>query len=92
MRRRRQNSGDAESEKVSVQDLVEYIAKWVVDDPEAVVVSQRGEGGRVTVRLEVAQDDMGRVIGKDGRIANAMRTLLQVSSEQRDENVQLEIR
>ena len=75
-----------------MQELVEYIAKWVVDDPEAVSVSQRGRGERVTVRLEVDQEDMGRVIGKDGRIANAMRMLLTVSGDMRDTDVQLEIR
>ncbi|MXY79636.1 MAG: KH domain-containing protein [Chloroflexi bacterium] len=75
-----------------MQELVEYIAKWVVDDPEAVAVSQRGRGGRVTVRLEVDQEDMGRVIGKEGRIANAMRMLLTVSGDMRDTDVQLEIR
>jgi len=71
---------------------VEYVAKWVVDDPEAVRVSQRGREGRVTVRLEVDPDDMGRVIGKEGRIANAMRTLLTVSGDARDTDIQLEIR
>ena len=75
-----------------MQDLVEYIAKWVVDDPEAVAVTQRGRPGRVTVRLEVDQEDMGRVIGKDGRIANAVRTLLTISGDGRDTDVQLEIR
>ncbi|PZC44804.1 MAG: hypothetical protein DK306_001697 [Chloroflexi bacterium] len=75
-----------------MQELVEYIAKWVVNDPEAVQVTQRGRGDRVTVRLEVDQEDMGRVIGKEGRIANAMRTLLSVSGDLRDTDVQLEIR
>ena len=75
-----------------MQELVEYIAKWGGDDPEAVDVTQRGRGGRVTVRLEVDQDDMGRVIGKDGRIANAVQTLLTVSGDLRDPAAQLEIR
>ena len=75
-----------------MQELVEYIAKWVADDPEAVSVSQRGQGERVTIRLEVDQEDMGRVIGKEGRIANAMRTLLTISGDGRDTDVQLEIR
>ncbi len=75
-----------------MQELVEYIAKWVADDPEAVSVTQRGQGERVTIRLEVDQEDMGRVIGKEGRIANAMRTLLTISGDMRDTDVQLEIR
>ena len=75
-----------------MQELIEYIAKWVADDPEAVSVTQRGQAGRVTVRLEVDQEDMGRVIGKEGRIANAMRTLLTISGDMRGTDVQLEIR
>ena len=75
-----------------MQELVEYIAKWVVDDPEAVQVTQRGREGRVTVRLEVDPEDMGRVIGKEGRIANAMRRLLTISGDAHDTDVQLEIR
>lgn len=75
-----------------MQELVEYVAKWVVDDPEAVKVTQRGRGDRVTVRLEVDQEDLGRVIGRDGRIANAVRMLLQIGGDLRDTDIQLEIR
>ena len=75
-----------------MQELVQYIADWVVDDPDAVHVDEREHGDRVVVRLEVAQEDMGRVIGKEGRIANAMRTLLKISGAVRDRQTSLEIR
>ncbi len=75
-----------------MRELIEYVADWIVDDPDAVRVTERDRGDRVVVQLEVAQDDMGRVIGKNGRIANAMRTLLKVSGDVRDRNTALEIR
>jgi uncharacterized protein len=75
---------------VKEKELVEYIAKSLVDSPEAVAVKET-RGNNVTVlELHVAREDMGRVIGKDGRVANAMRTLLHVTT--RDERrVVLEI-
>ena len=75
-----------------MHELIEYIAKWIVDDPEVVRVEERQRGERVIVRLEVAEEDMGRVIGKEGRIANAMRTLLDISAEVRGGDASLEIR
>ena len=54
--------------------VVEYVAKGLVDDPESVSVSERDEGGRVVVRLDVAEDDWGKVIGKGGRIAAILAT------------------
>lgn len=75
-----------------MHELIEYIAKWIVDDPEVVRVEERQRGERVIVRLEVAEEDMGRVIGKEGRIANAMRALLDISAEVRGGDASLEIR
>ena len=75
-----------------MRELIEYVADWIVDDPDAVRVTERDRGDRTVVQLEVAQDDMGRVIGKNGRIANAMRTLLKVSGDVRDRQTALEIR
>ena len=63
-----------------MKELIEYIAKGLVDNPEEVMVSQRDDGRSVILRLKVSSDDMGRVIGKNGRVANAMRTLLRVSN------------
>jgi len=61
--------------------LTEYIAKSLVDYPEEVVVDEVRHGNRVTLELSVAKDDMGRVIGRGGRVANAIRTLLRVAAE-----------
>jgi predicted RNA-binding protein YlqC (UPF0109 family) len=61
--------------------LTEYIAKALVDHPEEVIVGEVRHGNRVTLELNVAKDDMGRVIGRGGRVANAIRTLLRVAAE-----------
>lgn len=72
------------------KELVEFVAKSLVEQPETVSVREI-RGSSVTVlELHVAREDMGRVIGKDGRVANALRTLLRVAT--RDEKrVVLEI-
>ena len=54
-----------------MKELVEVIAKALVDNPDEVVVTQKGGGKNVTVELHVAQADMGKVIGKQGRIAKS---------------------
>jgi predicted RNA-binding protein YlqC (UPF0109 family) len=64
-----------------MKTLTEYIAKSLVDHPEEVVVDEIRHGNRVTLELNVAKEDMGRVIGKGGRVANAIRTLLRVAAE-----------
>lgn len=62
------------------EDLVQYIAENLVNNPAEVQVNRR-EAGRTTVlELSVAQNDMGRVIGKNGRVANAMRALLRATN------------
>ncbi len=63
-----------------MKDLIEYIARAIVDDPDEVRVREEEEGDRVVYYLQVAEPDMGKVIGKQGRIANAMRTLLKVAA------------
>ncbi len=70
--------------------LVEYIAKSLVDDPDSVKVRRKETNNSVVVYLNVAQGDMGRVIGKNGRVANAIRALLR-SSARTDKRVILEI-
>ena len=75
-----------------MNDLIEYIASWIVDDADAVRVTDQQRGDRVTVRLEVDESDMGRIIGREGRLAGAMRTLLSISGEIRDQRASLEIR
>jgi predicted RNA-binding protein YlqC (UPF0109 family) len=63
-----------------MKELIEYIAKAIVDNPDEVRVREEEEGDRIVCYLQVAEPDMGKVIGKNGRIANAMRTLLKVSA------------
>ena len=74
-----------------MKELVEYIAKGLVDDPSMVRVIEDRMGDRVTLYLEVAQGDMGKVIGKGGRIAHAMRNLVKVAAIQEDVRANLEI-
>lgn len=61
-----------------MKELIEYIAKSLVDDPTEVEVSERRTAREHRIQLRVAEEDMGRVIGRQGRVANAMRTLLRV--------------
>jgi uncharacterized protein len=71
--------------------LTEYIAKALVETPEQVEVSQSRQGNRVRLELKVAKDDMGRVIGKNGRVANAIRILLRVAAEREGQQVTLDV-
>lgn len=64
--------------------VVKYIAERLVDDPSAVKLVRRLEGSTVVLELSVAPDDIGRVIGKNGRVAESMRKLIQVVTPQRD--------
>jgi predicted RNA-binding protein YlqC (UPF0109 family) len=73
------------------KDLVEYIVKSLVDDPASVLISVV-EGEKSTIlELRVAQDDIGKVIGKHGRIAKAVRTLLQAAAAKSGKHTSLEI-
>jgi len=74
-----------------MKDLIEYMARSLVDNPEEVQVTEEREGERLVLRLQVAEPDMGKVIGKQGRIAQAMRTLLKVAAVKRGERAILEI-
>ncbi|HKJ27813.1 MAG TPA: KH domain-containing protein [Anaerolineales bacterium] len=74
-----------------MQDLIEYIARSLVDDPTQVQVSERRYGSTTNVRLRVAKEDMGRVIGRNGRVANAMRVLLRVGAARKAKRVKLDI-
>ncbi len=71
--------------------LTEYIAKSLVDHPEDVSVEEIHHGSRVTLELSVSKEDMGRVIGKNGRVANAIRTLLRVAAEREGTQVTLDV-
>jgi|TARA_Y100000310_G_C20260461_1_gene613384 predicted RNA-binding protein YlqC (UPF0109 family) len=63
-----------------MKELVEYIARSIVNDPDKVVVTEETSEQGTTLKLEVADEDKGRVIGKQGRIAEAMRTLVRVKA------------
>jgi predicted RNA-binding protein YlqC (UPF0109 family) len=74
-----------------MKDLVEYMAASLVDQPDSVRVNEvRGRSGSV-LELTVASPDMGRVIGRQGRVVNAMRTLVAVAAEKKGKRVSLEI-
>ena len=76
---------------MAAADLVAYVAKSLVDDPDAVSVEViDGPDGRV-IELRVAETDMGKVIGRNGSVAKALRTLLKVVSAREGEQVSLEI-
>ncbi|MEX0682389.1 MAG: KH domain-containing protein [Dehalococcoidia bacterium] len=74
-----------------MKELIEFMARAIVDNQDAVEVTEEDGGDHVIFHLKVAEEDMGRVIGKQGRIANAMRTLLKVSAIRRGERAVLEI-
>ncbi len=74
-----------------MKDLVEYIARSLVNDPMEVVVDQKHHGSKVYLHLRVAKEDMGRVIGKGGRVANAIRKLLRVASAREGLSASLDI-
>ena len=74
-----------------MKDLIEYIAKSLVDHPDEVQVRQSGGGSRVRIELSVAKDDMGRVIGKGGKVANSIRTLLRVAAERDGKQATLDV-
>ena len=74
-----------------MKELVEYIARSLVDHPEEVEVREFASGQHVDLELSVAKDDMGRVIGKRGRVANAIRDLLRVAAEREGKKVSLDV-
>ena len=74
-----------------MKELVEVIAKSLVDNPDEVVVTEKEEGKNIVVELHVAEGDMGKVIGKQGRIAKAIRAVVKAASSKDDSRVDVEI-
>lgn len=74
-----------------MKELIEYIAESLVNDPDQVRVDEIAGAYSVVYELRVAPEDMGRVIGKGGRVANAMRTLLKVAATKEGKRAILEI-
>ncbi len=74
-----------------MRELVEVIAKALVDHPEAVVVTEEETDRSIVINLSVDPDDMGKVIGKQGRIAKAIRSVVKAASAKTDKRVDVEI-
>ena len=76
---------------MAARDLVEYVAKTLVDDPDGVKVTEVEDEEGTVIELHVAEDDMGKVIGRNGSVAKALRTLLKVTAARDGEPISLEI-
>lgn len=74
-----------------MRELVEVIVKALVDDPESVVVTEKEEGRTTIVEVKVADSDMGKVIGKQGRIAKAIRAVVKAAASKEDKKVVVDI-
>lgn len=74
-----------------MKELIEYIAGQLVEDQSQVSVTEIEENGRVRIELKVAKEDMGRVIGKGGRVANSIRVLLRVAAAREGKRATLDI-
>ena len=74
-----------------MEELVRFIAKNLVDEPDSVQVESREEGDTVVISLSVAPNDMGKVIGRQGRIAKAIRTVVKAASVREDKKYMVDI-
>jgi uncharacterized protein len=74
-----------------LEELVTYLAKGLVDNPDEVTVTHAERDGATVFELRVAEADVGKVIGRQGRIARALRTIVRASGAHQNERVQLEI-
>ena len=75
----------------SMREMIEYIARALASNPDAVSVTEEDDGDRIYLRLSVDDQDKGKVIGRDGRVAQSMRSLLRVAAVKADTRVSLEI-
>ena len=74
-----------------MKELDEVIAKALVDDPDSVAVSERQDGRTTVIEVRVADSDMGKVIGKQGRIAKAIRSVVKAAAAKEDKKVVVDI-
>lgn len=74
-----------------MKELVEFIAKSLVDHPEEVRVDEVDKGNEIVYQVHVAQDDMGRIIGKQGKVAKALRTVVKASAVKQGTRVHVDI-
>ncbi len=74
-----------------MKELVQYLAQSIVDQPDAVEVTETQDDDASVVELKVAQEDLGRIIGKQGRTAKSLRTILNAAAARHDRKIVLEI-
>jgi predicted RNA-binding protein YlqC (UPF0109 family) len=74
-----------------MKELVEYVARFLVRNPDAVIVTEALREGVPTLELRVAEEDLGRVIGKEGRTAKALRAILNAAAARKNQRIALEI-
>ena len=74
-----------------MKELIEYMAQSLASNPDAVVVTESGENNQVVLRLEVAPEDKGKMIGRQGRVAQAMRLILRIAAVKDGTRAMLEI-
>jgi predicted RNA-binding protein YlqC (UPF0109 family) len=74
-----------------MKELIEFIARSLVEHPDQVEVREYGTGDHIRFELSVAADDMGRVIGKSGKVANSIRMILRVAAEREGKQATLDI-
>jgi predicted RNA-binding protein YlqC (UPF0109 family) len=74
-----------------MKELIDYVARALVENPDEVETTEEWDGQRYVIHLEVAETDMGKVIGRGGRVAEAMRSLLKVSAARQDTRAVLDI-
>ncbi len=74
-----------------MKELIELIARSLVDHPDQVEVHETEHRGRIRLELKVNPEDMGRVIGRNGRVVNAMRTLVRVAAERKGKQATLDV-
>ena len=75
----------------NLRGLLEYLAKSIVDNPDSVTIEQFESGKTVHLDLRVHPDDIGRVIGKRGRVANSMRAILRVVAARNGQRVEMDV-
>ena len=74
-----------------MKELIDYVARALVENPDEVETTEEWDGQRYLIHLEVAETDMGKVIGRGGRVAEAMRSLLKVAAARQDTRAVLDI-
>jgi predicted RNA-binding protein YlqC (UPF0109 family) len=74
-----------------MKEFIEYLAKQLVDQPESVIIQEETDGDKLVLKLKVAQPDIGKIIGKKGRTAFALRTLVAAVGKKAGKKVTLEV-